>query len=82
MPLSTVNPIEQIGKISAPVLLLHGDQDEVIMPDQIDKLFKHANSAEKHLVRGKKHSDLFDDPVYKERVVAFFNKVLNYERIY
>jgi alpha-beta hydrolase superfamily lysophospholipase len=63
-----------------PVLLLHGDQDEVVTPDQLEKLFNNANSAEKHLLSGKKHSDLFEDPIYPEKVVAFFDKTLKAEQ--
>lgn len=74
--LSSVNPIEQIKNISVPVLLLHGDQDQIVAPDQLEKLFKNANSAEKHVISGKNHSDLFNEPIYQEKVVAFFNKTL------
>jgi alpha-beta hydrolase superfamily lysophospholipase len=74
--LSQVNPVEQIGNISVPILLLHGDRDQVVTPDQLGKLFTNTNSAEKHMVKGKNHSDLFDDPMYREKVVAFFNTTL------
>lgn len=74
--LSQVNPVAQIGNISVPILLLHGDQDQVVTPDQLEKLFKNTNSAEKHIVTGKNHSDLWDDPMYREKVVTFFNRAL------
>ncbi len=80
MALSRVNPMEQIEKISAPILLLHGEKDPVVTPDQLEKLFKHANTAEKHIISGKNHSDLFEDPVYQEKVVAFFDRTLKSEQ--
>ncbi|MFQ5824870.1 MAG: alpha/beta hydrolase [bacterium] len=79
-PLSSINPVEQISKISVPVLLLHGELDQVVTPDQLEKLFKNANSAEKQVISGRNHSDLFNDPIYREKVVAFFNKTLKQEQ--
>ncbi|MFQ6113240.1 MAG: alpha/beta hydrolase [bacterium] len=78
--LSSVNPIEQIKNVSVPVLLLHGDQDRVVTPDQLEKLFQNANSAETYVINGKNHSGLFEDPIYREKVVAFFNQALKSEQ--
>ncbi|RMD87124.1 MAG: alpha/beta fold hydrolase [Calditrichaeota bacterium] len=76
LSIEEVNPVARIRQIHAPVLLLHGEQDQVITPDQLDKLFQNANQAEKHLVSGKTHSDLFEDENYRARVISFFKTYL------
>lgn len=77
MSITEVNPRQQIGKIRAPVLLLHGDRDEVVTPDQLQKLFEGAQAAETHLVSGGTHSNLVENAEYRARVLGFLQKALN-----
>lgn len=79
--MSEINPVDHIGNISIPVLLLHGEEDRVVTPDQADKLYQKAQRAEKCLLAGKNHADLVEDPRYAEEVVAFFDRTLRMSEV-
>jgi dipeptidyl aminopeptidase/acylaminoacyl peptidase len=44
------NPIEAIGKVHAPVLLIHGDEDSHIPPDHSQRLHEAAPEHSKLVI--------------------------------
>lgn len=65
------NPINYITKNSAPMLLMHGTEDNVVSPAQTDLLFQalknHGVEAERYLIPNANHSDdyWFQTEVYE-----------------
>ena len=74
--LETISPVDQIGKISVPLLLIHGDEDEVISAAEFEKLSKSARTAEKVLLEGVGHSDLYLHAEFRKKVTEFFKSNL------
>jgi alpha-beta hydrolase superfamily lysophospholipase len=61
---------EEFGRITLPVLILHGTADKVTRPDGSQEFFDKAGSADKQLILYEGHShDLLAD-LGKERVFA------------
>ncbi len=77
VPLERINPVRQVDRIRFPVLLLHGEQDPVIPSEQMEKLHGFALKAEKYVVKGRGHSDLYEDPVYRRKVIDYFEARFN-----
>lgn len=75
----TTRPIDHIGAIAAPKLLIVGDADQHTKIDESLAMFSAA-SAPKDLwiVHGARHVDLyrFSGSAYRNRVVAFFDTCL------
>ena len=57
------NPINYITKNSAPMLLMHGTEDNIVSPAQTDLLFQALKNigveAERYLIPGANHADDF-----------------------
>lgn len=55
------NPINYINKNSAPMLLMHGSEDDVVSPAQTDLLFQALKNrgveAQRYIIPHAKHSD-------------------------
>jgi pimeloyl-ACP methyl ester carboxylesterase len=73
-----VNPAEAIKRVRCPVLLLHGDLDEVVPPEQLQKLRSQAPSANLRsvLVPARDHGDIFRSEVFERELVRFLHEVL------
>lgn len=73
------NPINYINKNSAPMLLMHGDADNVVSPSQTDLLFQALKNsgvdAERYVIPNANHSDDYwlQDEVF-EVILEFLNK--------
>lgn len=74
--LDSVTPVDQIGKITFPVLLVHGEEDSVIPIRQMQRLHEKCASAERFIVTGKGHSGLHEDQTYRDRVLSYFKEQL------
>ncbi len=74
--LETISPVYQIGKIAVPLLLIHGDQDKVISAGEFEKLSKSAKTAEKFLIKGVGHSDLYLHTEFCKKTTDFFTSNL------
>lgn len=74
-------PIDVVQDVSpAPLLIIHGEDDDVVPVDQGRALFAKANEPkELWLVAGRGHADLGETPGYAERVVGFFSTHLGVE---
>ncbi len=72
------NTRAKIGRVRAPILVLHGDRDEVIPFEVGQALFAAAPEPKEFWrVIGAHHSDIpeFATPEYVERMQAFFAKL-------
>ncbi len=70
--LETISPVDQIGEIGVPLLLIHGDEDKVISCGEFEKLSTSATNAEKLLIKGAGHSELYQHPEFRKQVTEFF----------
>lgn len=71
----TLHSDEWIPKVFAPVLILHGDQDEIIPFAQGLELAKRVHGGAKFVeVKGGHHNDLSDFPAYWNALLDFFGK--------
>lgn len=67
--------LAKIGRITAPVLVVHGDRDETVPVSHGRRLFESApNRREAHFVTGGGHADLADFGI-ADRVLAFLESV-------
>lgn len=66
------NSLAHVGRIAAPLLILHGTEDRVIPLRFGEALFEAAPEPKDMLVvPGARHVDLFDHPGVTERVIEF-----------
>jgi len=61
------------------VIILHGDNDKLIPHKFSQKLFNEITTEKKEyiLISGKGHNDIWNSPVFREKLVEFINKVQN-----
>ena len=71
-----IAPINNIGKVKANLLLIHGEQDDVVPVEDAQLMEKSGNPSSVKLwaIPGKGHSDCHEDVEYWKRVKAFFEK--------
>ena len=78
--ITQVRPIDDIASISPrPVLLIHGEQDDVMPVANSYALYAAANEPkELYIVPGAGHNDMgqVGGEVFAERVAGFFNRAL------
>ncbi len=75
--LDSVRPVDEIGSIRRPILLIHGETDPLTPPEHARRLEEAAKPwAELWLVRSERHAGVYlDDPrAYVEKVSDFFNR--------
>lgn len=75
-----LSPQNRIGQIRAPVLLLHGADDERIPPSDMAALYANANRANtwRVLFPDRGHEDIFEDPSYVRRIISFLHESLDH----
>lgn len=61
---------EAVARIGSPLLLLHGEKDELIAPRHSERLLRVAPQAERVLIHGAGHNDLQQFPQYLEAFAA------------
>lgn len=77
--LSQLRPIDHIGALQTPLLLLHGDQDHHTTLDEAHDLFSAAaEPKEMWVVHGAGHVDLlnFASDLYRAKITDFFARTL------
>jgi pimeloyl-ACP methyl ester carboxylesterase len=56
-----LDPAEEAKKIHCPVLIIHGDTDDIVPPQLTDRLFKSlAGPKQLVVIPGAHHNDLLD----------------------
>lgn len=77
---SSVNGVADVQQIAPrPVLIIHGDQDDVILPDAAQALYTAASEPKVlHIVAGAGHGDVasFDLATYETQLVGFLDEHL------
>ncbi len=76
--LDRIAPVNNIGKASAHILLIHGEEDVVIPVEQAHKLQRAAQPVpvQLWLLPGKGHSDCHLHPPFWDKVDEFFQTTL------
>jgi fermentation-respiration switch protein FrsA (DUF1100 family) len=65
----------RIGRIRAPLLVLHGARDKIVPTRYGRRLFAAAPEPKELLILdGGAHNDLYDHPQVAERVIAFLRR--------
>jgi len=76
---SRFDVVEKIGKISVPLLVLHGDRDDVVPYEQGKKVFSAARAPKEfYTIPGASHNDTYrvGGDAYFERLRTFIDKAL------
>lgn len=71
----TLRSNEWIPRVSAPILILHGDADEVIPVAQGQLLSKSAKQADFVTIHGGHHNDLSMFPEYWRGLGDFLDRI-------
>lgn len=68
-----IAPVNHIGKVQAPMLVIHGREDRIVLPDQGRQLFAAANPDRTELweVTGLAHGQWDNVPGFFQRVHEF-----------
>jgi dipeptidyl aminopeptidase/acylaminoacyl peptidase len=77
--LDELRPVDSIRELGGrPVLLIHGSDDDVVLPEDSDALVAAAPGAELWRVPGAKHGETLapGGPTTTERVTKFFERAL------
>ena len=70
-----LKPVAHIGKLPCPVLLICGDNDNRVFPEDTQALFAAAKEPkELWMIPGAGHEDLFEANGYQEKVTTFLEK--------
>ena len=73
-----IAPLRHIGKVQAPVFLIHGEKDDIVLPDQSRKLLDAGNpdSVRIWIAPGLAHGEWDDLPQFWERLGRFLQDTL------
>ncbi len=75
-----VEPVRDIGRIAPrPILLIHGEKDEIVHPDDAKRLYQAANAPkELWLIPDTEHIKGYftDSRAYTSRILDFFDRAL------
>ena len=77
--LATFDPLRKIARGRLPLLVLHGGDDELVVPAEARAAYEAASSAasrELVFVPGRGHNDLMRGEVYWEALAAFVERVV------
>lgn len=66
---------EALARVRSPVLLVHGERDDIVDPAHSARLQRAAPHAERILVRGAGHNDLQQFPEYRDAIAARVNRL-------
>jgi len=75
-----VNPIEDIKKITIPMLIIGCKKDEKVPAEAIKSIYGNANAYKRlWITNGRRHFDsyFYNPTAYSKKVNAFINSVLN-----
>lgn len=79
--MSEIAPKNRIKRIRVPMLLIHGDADQMISPTNMDVLFSQAQQEYVQTLRipGLGHSNIIQNQQYASRIEEFFDNHLRFE---
>ncbi len=68
--------LEKIGQVRVPLLILHGDADEVVPPSHARRLLEAANEPKTfHALPGARHNDTYLAPGYFEALAGWLRSI-------
>jgi uncharacterized protein len=67
---------QYIAKVRAPILIIHGQEDQLIPYEQGQKLYDHANQPKQFISIPNRGHELIFDPQTWQTEVNFFNKII------
>jgi len=77
VPLEEIAPENNIAGVTAPMLLVHGEEDEIVPIEHARRLAAAAGaSARLLLLPGRGHSDCDEDPIFWPAVLDCFERAL------
>jgi pimeloyl-ACP methyl ester carboxylesterase len=76
---SEIAPVNNIARARARFLIIHGDKDEVVPPEQAYKLINAAGpqKAKPVIIKNRRHSDCHLEKGFWEIIDNFFKKAFN-----
>jgi fermentation-respiration switch protein FrsA (DUF1100 family) len=70
-----VKPVDHIGQLRCPVLLISGGQDDRTWPEDTQRLYEAARPPkELWMIPDAGHEDLFQQLNYEDKVGAFLRR--------
>ncbi len=80
--IADIAPKNRIGRIKVPLLLIHGDSDQLVPSSDMEALYARARPelARRWLAPGRRHSDVLTDPEYGSRVIGFLDEHLSFDQ--
>ncbi len=75
-PFNEISPLYAIRRFYTPVLLIHGDKDELVPFDDMEKIKFTAkrHNVETFVAKGHGHSSLLKEPAVIKAIKSFLNK--------
>jgi len=78
LSIDAVKPVEHIGKLRCPVLIISGAHDDKTWPEDTQRLFDAARAPkELWMIPDARHEDLFRFPGYEEKTRDFLKRYLD-----
>lgn len=76
--IESIAPRNRIGRITVPLMLIHGDSDLFISPRNLDILYNNADrrGTRRMIIPSRGHSDLTLDPHCVRSAISFFRTSL------
>ncbi len=73
------NNIKWLQNFEGNIIILHGDNDQVIPHRFSQKLFNEIATEKKEyvLIEGKGHNDIWGSPIFREKLIGFISKAQN-----
>jgi len=80
-PIESIAPINIINKITKPILLVHGSNDRIVSPKNLERLYQFSikDRTKKLILPGRDHRNIIQDEEFAESVIMFFKKNLKFK---
>jgi alpha-beta hydrolase superfamily lysophospholipase len=74
---AVLSPLHKLAASKAPLLVLHGERDRLLYPEEGRAAYEASGAADKQfvLVPGRGHNDVSFHPLYWEALAAFLQRV-------
>jgi dipeptidyl aminopeptidase/acylaminoacyl peptidase len=77
LSIDQVRPVDHVGKLRCPILIISGGKDERTWPEDTDRLFRAAASPkELWMIPEARHEDLYHYAGYPEKIASFLKRHL------
>ena len=71
--------VKLLQNFKGNIIILHGDSDQLISYKFSQKLFNEITTEKKEyvLIEGKGHNDIWNSPIFREKLIEFIDRVQN-----